>query len=103
MSLKTLGKMIESGITLFAYNNTPFKQFGTCSVRISFKRKQTICKFYVVEFNTVIIGISDSETLGLVNINFDVIEKENSIKVVHNIESESDCFKKQIETVSKPF
>ena len=81
---------------MFAYNNTPIKQFRTCSVKISFKRKQTICKFYVVEYNTTILGVTDSEKLGLVNINFDVIDRENSIKVVHNIES--DCFKKQIET-----
>lgn len=49
ISLETPGKMIESGVTLFAYNNTPMKQFGTCSVKMSFKRKQRICKFYVVE------------------------------------------------------
>ena len=88
--------LVESGVTLFAYNNTPIKQFGTCSVRISFKGKQIICKFYIVEFNTMIIEIHDSETLGLENINFDVIEKGNSIRVIHNIES--DCFKRQIET-----
>ena len=101
MSLETLQKTLESGVTLFTYNNTPIKQFGTCSVRISFKGKQIICKFYVIELNTEVIGIHDSETLGLVNINFDVIEKGNSIRVIHNIES--DCFKRQIETVSKPF
>ena len=65
-------------------------------MRISFKRKQTICKFYVVEYNTAILSVTDSEKLGLVKVNFDAIERENSIKVVHNIES--DCFKKQIET-----
>ena len=96
ISPETLEKTVERGVTLLAYNNTPIKQFVTCSVRISFKGKQIICKFYVVEFNTAIIGISDSETLGLVNINFDVIEKGNLIKVVHNIES--DCFKRQIKT-----
>ena len=41
-------------------------------------RENRICKFYVVEYNTAIIGVSDSEALGLVNLNFDVIEKENS-------------------------
>ena len=65
-------------------------------MKISFKGKQTICKFYVVEYNTVIIGVSDSEALGLVKVNFDVIEKGNSTKVVHNIESESDCFKSKL-------
>ena len=38
---------------------------------------------------------SVTETLGLVNVNFDAIEKGNSIRVIHNIDS--DCFKRQIE------
>ena len=80
---------------LYAYN-TPIKQFGTCSVKISFKQNQAICKFYVAEYSTAIIGITDSEKLGLVNVNFDVIEKENSIKVAHNVESVN--LKKQIES-----
>ena len=99
ISLETLGRTIESGITLFAYNNMPIKQFGTCSVKIKFKGKQTICKFYVVEYSTMIIGIADSEKLDFVRVNFDTIEWENSIKVVHNVNhmQESDSFKKQIE------
>ena len=36
--------------------------------------------------------------MDLVNVNFDVIEKGNSIRVIHNIEPESECFKKQIKT-----
>ena len=59
ISLETLEKIVESRVTLFVYNNTPIKQFGTCSVRISYEGKHIICKFYVVEFNTAIIGISD--------------------------------------------
>ena len=39
ISLETLKKYVESGITLYAYNNTPIKQYGTCSVKISFKGK----------------------------------------------------------------
>ena len=77
LSLEILGKTVDSGITLFAYNNMPIKQFGTCSVKISFKEKQTICKFYVVEYSTVILDVTDSEKLGLVNVSFDVIEKGN--------------------------
>ena len=92
ISLETLGRTIESGVTLFAYNNMPIKQFGTCSVKISFKGKQTICKFYVVENSTMIIGIADSEKLDLVRVNFDVIEKGNSVKVVHNVTQESDNY-----------
>ena len=52
----------------------------------------------MVEYSTAIIGISDSEKLGLVKVNFDVSEHEGSIKVVHNINQESESFKKQIET-----
>ena len=59
LSLVILEKTVERGVTLFTYNNTPMKQFGTCSVKISFQGKWIICKFYVVKFNTVIIGISD--------------------------------------------
>ena len=57
ISLETLSKTINKGITLFTYNNTPIKQYGTCSVKISFKGKQQICKFYVVEHATVILGV----------------------------------------------
>ena len=53
-SLDALHSTIERGITLFAYNKTPIEQYGTCSVKISFKEKQQICKFYMVEYNTVI-------------------------------------------------
>ena len=74
ISLDTLSKTIEKGVTLFAYNNTPTKQSGICNVNVSFKGKQTICKFYVVEYSSAIIRISDSEKLGLVQVNFDVIE-----------------------------
>ena len=69
ISLDTLGKTIEQGVTLYAYNNTPIKEFGIYSVKISFKGKQTICKFHVVEYSTMIIGIADSEKLDLVRVN----------------------------------
>ena len=48
LSLNTLKKTAEQDVTLYAYNNTPIKQFGTCSVKISFKGKHKICKFYIV-------------------------------------------------------
>ena len=32
ISLKTLERTVESGVNLYAYNNTPIKQFGVCSV-----------------------------------------------------------------------
>ena len=52
VSLEALSKTIEKGITLFAYNNTKIKQYRTCSVKIVFKNKSEICKFYVVEHST---------------------------------------------------
>ena len=84
ISLETLAKTIDKGITLFAYNNTPIKQYGTCSVKITFNGKQEICKFYVVEYTTAILGVSDSEKLGLIKVNFDVIQSK-MVKIVHNI------------------
>ena len=61
ISLEVLGKTVEKGVTLVPYNNTPIKQFGTCSVRLSFKGKTAISKFFVVEHEMAIVGITDSE------------------------------------------
>ena len=99
ISLETLSKTIDKGITLFAYNNTPIKQYGTCSVKISFKGRHEICKFYVVEHSTAILGVSDSEKLGLVKVNFDMIQNK-SVKLVHSVDNsvESDMFKAKIES-----
>ena len=87
ISVKTLEKTVESGVNFYVYNNIPIRQFGVCSVRLSFKGKSGICKFYVVEHATAILGISDSEKLGLLKINFDTVDR--SVKVVHNVTSES--------------
>ena len=35
VSLDTLSRMIGNGVTLFAYNNTPIKQYGTCSIIVN--------------------------------------------------------------------
>ena len=96
ISLEMLAKTIDKGITLFVYNNTPIKQYGTCSVKITFNGKQEICKFYVVEHTTAILGVSDSEKLGLVKVNFDVIQSK-MVKMVHNV-SMSETFKYQMES-----
>ena len=96
ISLDTLEKTVELGVNLYAYNNIPSKQFGTCSVMLSFKGKLGICKFYVVEHNSAILGIADSERLGLVKVNFDMVGKSSSVKLVHNVTS--DSFKCKIET-----
>ena len=76
MSLETLGRTINRGVTLFAYNNTPIKQFGMCSIKLGFKDRWSVCKFFVVEHETALLGINDSEKLGLVNVNFDTVKNE---------------------------
>ena len=96
ISLETLAKTIDKGITLFAYNNTPIKQYGTCSVKVTFKGKQEICKFYMVQHSTTILGVNNSKKLGLVKVNFDVIQSK-MVKMVHNI-SLSEVFKCEIES-----
>ena len=96
ISLETLAKTIDKGITLFVYNNTPIKQYGTCSVKVTFKGKQEICKFYMVEHNTAILGVRDSKKLGLVKVNFDVIQSK-MVKMGHNI-SLSEMFKHEMES-----
>ena len=59
-------------------------------------KKSKICKFYVVEHATAILGILDSEKLGLVKVNFDVIQNK-TIRMVNNI-GLSEIFKHEIET-----
>ena len=68
-----------------------------CSVRITFKAKQQICKFYVVEHATAILGVSDSEILGLVKVNFDAINAAKMVRLVHSVDNVSDEFKSKIE------
>ena len=86
---------INRGVTLYAYNDTEIKQFGTCSVRLSFNKRSQVCKFFVVEHETAIIGITDSEKLGLVSVNFDMVQNEKHIKVVAEVNEET--FKRTIE------
>ena len=94
VSLDTLSKTINKGVTLFAYNNTPIKQFGMCSVRLSFKDRSLVCKFFVVEHDTALVGINDSEKLGLVKVNFDMVKNEH-VQIINDVTEES--FKCEIE------
>ena len=94
VSLDALGRTIEKGITLYAYNNTPIKQYRTCNVRLTFRGRSTICKFFVVEHETAIVGISDSEKLRLVQVNFDVVRDEH-VKIINEVKEEA--FKQEIE------
>ena len=82
MSLDALSRTINKEVTLFAYNNTPIKLFGTCSVRLSFKSKSLICNFFVVEHETTLVGITNSEKMWLVQVNFDMVRNEH-IKIIN--------------------
>ena len=88
VSLDTLSKTINKGVTLFAYNNTPIKQFGMCSMRLSFKDRSLVCKFFVVEHDTALVGINDSEKLGLVKVNFDMVKNE-CVQIINEVTKES--------------
>ena len=63
-------------------------------MRLSFKSKSLICNFFVVEPETVLVGITDSEKLGLVQVNFDMVKNEH-VKIINEVTEES--FKHNIE------
>ena len=90
MSLDTLSQTINKGVTLFTYNDTEIKQFGTCSVKLSFQRRSQVCKFFVVEHKTAIVGITDSEKLGLISVNFDMIKNEEHINIVNEVKDQKE-------------
>ena len=94
VSLEVLEKTVEKVVTLFACNNMPIRQFGTCSIRLSFKGNSAICRFFVIDHETAIIRISDSEKIKLVKVNFDMIKKR--VKFIHEVPEES--FKQKIES-----
>ena len=93
MSLDALGRTVDKSVTLYAYNRMAIKQFGTCQIRLNFKGRSFICKFYVVEHKKAIVGISDAEKLRLVRVNFDTVRY---VKIIHEI-NESQVFKDRIE------
>ena len=98
VSLDTLSQTINRNVTLFAYNDTEIKQFGTCSVKLSFQRKSQVCKFFVVEHEMAIVGITDSERLGLISVNFDMIKDEKHIKIVNEVKDQKEeTFRQTIE------
>ena len=98
VSLDTLSQTINKSVTLFAYNDTEIKQFGTCSIKLSFQRKSQVCKFFVVEHETAIVGIMDSEKLGLISVNFDMIKNEKHIKIVNEVKGQNEeSFRQTIE------
>ena len=60
-----------------------------CSIRLSFKDRWLVCKFFVVEHETTLLGINDSEKLGLVNVNFDMVKNVDEVT--------EESFKQKIE------
>ena len=46
VGLDALSRTIEKDVTLYTYNNSPIKQYGTCHVKLSFKSRSSICKFF---------------------------------------------------------
>ena len=95
VSLDALKRTIDKMVTLYAYNNTHIKQYGTCNVKLSFNGRTTISKFFVIEHETAIIAINDAEKPGLIKVNFDLVEKE-LIKIINEVNGSQD-FKCQIE------
>ena len=53
-------------------------------------------KFFIVEHETAIIGITDSEKLGLVSVNFDMVQNEKQVKIIAQV-SDEESFKQEIE------
>ena len=58
-----------------------------CSIKLGFKDRWSICKFFVVEHDTALLGIGDSEKLGLVKVNFDMVKSDET----------NESFKQKIE------
>ena len=98
MSLETLSQTINKSVTLFAYNDTEIKKFGACSIKLSFQGKSQVCKFFVVEHETAIVGITDSEKLGLISVNFDMVKNEKHIKIINEVKDQNEeSFRKTLE------
>ena len=51
----------------------------------------------MVEHSTTIVGVSDSEKLGLVKVNFDMIQNK-MLRLVHSVNIESELFKAKMES-----
>ena len=75
-NMTQLAKTIDSSTKLYAYNNTEIKQLGACELLVEYRECHKICQFYVVDFPTAILGIHDSESLGLITVHFDCIGAE---------------------------
>ena len=77
-NMNQLAKTRDPNTTLYAYNNTEITQLGICELLVEYRDHHKICQFYVVDFPTAIIGISDSKSLKLVTVHFNSVDAEMS-------------------------
>ena len=62
VNMNQLARTRGLSTALYAYNNTEVKQLGVCELMLEYRDCCKFCQFYVVDFPTAIIGISDSQT-----------------------------------------
>ena len=55
---------------------------------LALESRSQVCKIFVVEHETAIIGITDSEKLGLVSVNFDMVQNEKHVKIIGEVNDE---------------
>ena len=65
VSLDALNRTVNKNVTLYAYNDMEIKQFGTCGIRLNFKGKTQVCKFFVVEHEMAIVGMDSEISINL--------------------------------------
>ena len=70
-----LEKTVKNHIKLKSYNKTVIAQVGACMVIIKHKDNKKKCEFFVVPRNgQVLLGIPDTASLNIINVNMDSIE-----------------------------
>ena len=60
------------------------------SIKLSFQGRSQVCTFFIVEHETAIVGITDSEKLGLISVNFDMVKNERHIKIVNEVKDQNE-------------
>ena len=70
-----LKRLVKGNIKLKIYNGTHIMQLGMCMVQIKFKNIMKRCIFFVVPGNgQALLGMPDTMTLNLINLNIDLIQ-----------------------------
>ena len=80
-----LAKTIDPYTKLYAYNQIEIRQLGVCELMVQYQSRYKICKFYVVDFPTAILGIHDSENLKLITVHVNSVESEKSQVQLHEL------------------